>query len=132
MPNSELFQHLYGKAVTGMKAYGTDEFDLTPNLLSADFSVGQFGYVVYEFDDECLCISVDGISSIAPRKRDITVLNIPERVKNTFLGAVLQSVSFDGEQYYVKFEGHELLRGHYEPNDGHADRSYFVLEFPWV
>ena len=132
MSQIQILKNLYSKTVTGIKAYGTDEFDFTPNLLGVDFSVGQFGYVVFEFADDRFYISVDGISSIAPSKRNITALNIPERVQNTFLGAVLQSVSFDGEQYYIQFEGFELLRGYYEPNDGHTDRSYFELEFPWV
>ena len=132
MPQIQILKNLYSKTVTGIKTYGTDAFDFTSNLLGMDFSVGQFGYVVFEFGDDCFYISVDGISSIAPPKTNITAFNIPERVQNTFLGAVLQSVSFDGEQYYIQFDGVDLLRGYYEPNDGHSDRSYFNLEFPWV
>ena len=132
MPKIQILENLYGKTVTGIKAYGTDKFDFTPNLLGVDFSVGQYGYVAFEFGDDRFYVSVDGISSIVPPKRNITALKIPERVQNTFLGAVLQSVSFDGEQYYIQFEGLELLRGCYVPNDGHADRSYFELNFPWV
>ena len=132
MPKIQILKNLYGKTVTGIKAYGTDKFDFTPNLLGVDFSVGQHGYVAFEFGDDRFYVSVDGISSIVPPKRNITALKIPERVQNTFLGAVLQSVSFDGEQYYIQFEGLELLRGYYGPNDGHTDRSYFELNFPWV
>jgi hypothetical protein len=132
MPKILILKNLYGKTVTSIKAYGTDKFDFTPNLLGVDFSVGQYGYVAFEFGDDRFYVSVDGISSIVPPKRNITALKIPERVQNTFLGAVLQSVSFDREQYYIQFEGLELLRGYYEPNDGHTDRSYFELNFPWV
>ena len=132
MPKIQILKNLYAKTVTGIKAYGTDKFDFTPNLLGVDFSVGQYGYVAFEFGDDRFYVSVDGISSVVPPKRNITALKIPERVQNTFLGAVLQSVSFDGEQYYIQFEGLELLRGYYEPNDGHTDRSYFELNFPWV
>lgn len=132
MPQIQIHKRLYGKAVTGLKAYGTDEFDFTPNLLGAGFSVGQFGCVVFEFGNDCFYISIDGISSIVPPKKNITVLNIPERIQNLFLGAVLQSISFDGKQYYIQFDGFELLRGYYEPNEGYTDRSYFELEFPWV
>lgn len=132
MSQFQICKSLYGKTVTNIKAYGTDEFDFTPNLLGYDFSIGQFGYVVFEFGDEYLYISIDGISSIIPIKMNIAELDIPDRIKDEFLGAVLQSISFDGEQYYIQFKGLALLRGYYEPNEGYTDRSYFELEFPWV
>ena len=40
-------------------------------------------------------------------------------------------IEFDGKTYWIQFEGFEILRGFYSPNDGHTDRSYFELEFPW-
>ena len=113
-------------------AYGSDEFDFTPNLMGVDFSVGQFGYVVFELGDACFYVSVDGISSIIPPQKNIVAQNIPNRIKDTFLGALLQSISFDGKQYYIQFKGLDLLRGYYDPNEGYTDRDYFVLEFPWI
>ena len=44
MSKISILKQFYGKTVTNIKAYGTDEFDFTPNLLGVDFSVRQFGY----------------------------------------------------------------------------------------
>ncbi len=126
-----MLENLYGKAITEIKAYGVDEFDFIRNILGVDFSVGQFGYVVFEFGDSCFYISVDGISSVIPPKNNVIELSIHKPIKDTFVGVVLQSISFDGNQYYIQFDGLELLRGYYIPNDGMTDRSYFELEFPW-
>jgi len=59
-------------------------------------------------------------------------LPVYESVLDTFVGAVLSSVAFDGEIYTIQFEGMDILQGWYEPNDGMTDRSHFELEFPWI
>ena len=120
-----------GKAITNVKAYGIDEFDFTPNLLGEDFSVGQFGYAALEFGDSSIYISVDGLSTVVPPRCNVKELTVPERVRNCFIGALLKSIEFDGQTYWIQFDGFEILRGFYSPNDGHTDRSYFELEFPW-
>ena len=124
MKMTQLFQYLYGKPVTALKAYGKDRIDFTPDLSETDFSVGEFGYVVFKFGDDSLYVCADGLSSTAPPKDNISELHIPERMLQLFLGAVLQSISFDGEEFYVQFEGFESLRGYYEPYDG--DRKSVV------
>lgn len=120
-----------GKAITNIKAYGMDEFDFTPALGGVDFSVGQFGYAVLEFGDSSIYVSVDGLSAVIPPRSNTKELPVKERVRNSFIGAVLESIEFDGKTYWIQFDGFEVLRGFYSPNDGHADRSYFELEFPW-
>ena len=120
-----------GKAVTNIKAYGIDEFDFTPALGGVDFSVGQFGYAALEFGDSSIYISVDGLSTVVPPRSNIKELPVKERVRNCFIGAVLKFIEFDGKTYWIQFDGFETLRGFYSPNDGHTDRSYFELEFPW-
>ena len=127
-----ILEHLYGKSVTNLKAYGIDEFDFTPSLGGFDFSVGQFGYTVFEFEDKCFYVSVDGISAKLPKRHNVNELPIDDFVRRQYIGAVLTSITFDDEKYEIKFEGMDVLRGWYEPNDGHCDRSYFELEFPWV
>ena len=130
-PVRSVLTDFVGKAITNIKAYGMDEFDFTPNLLGADFSVGQFGYAVFEFGDSVIYISVDGLSTVIPPRNHIKELPIIERVRNYFIGAVLTSIEFDGQTYWIQFDGFEILRGYYSPNDGHTDRSYFELEFHW-
>ena len=119
------------KAITNIKAYGIDEFDFTPALGGVDFSVGQFGYAALEFGDSSIYISVDGLSTVVPPRSNVKELPVKERVQNCFIGAVLKSIEFDGQTYWIQFDGFEILRGFYSPNDGHTDRSYFELVFPW-
>lgn len=121
-----------GKTTTDIKAYGVDKFDFTPNILGSDFSVGQFGYTVLAFGDLNLCISIDGLSTVIPPRKNIKELEISERIRNCFVGAMLESIEYNGEEYRIRFQGFETLRGYYSPNDGHSDRSYFELEFPWI
>ena len=64
-------KHLWGKAVTNIRAYGIDKFDFTPNMLGCDFSVGEFGYAVFEFDNDRFYVSVDGISTVVPPRKNI-------------------------------------------------------------
>jgi len=130
MSNS-LLKQFYGKTITEIKAYGIDEFDFTPNLCGTDFSVGEFGYAVFEFGKSSIYISTGGLSTVAPSREGIRELPVAERARNCFIGAVLKSVEFDGNSYRIQFDGFEALRGYYSPNDGHTDRSYFELEFPW-
>ena len=120
-----------GKAITNIQAYGIDGFDFTPNHCGLDFSVGQFGYAVLEFGDSSIYMSVDGLSTVIPPRSNIKELLVKERVRNCFMGAVLKSIEFDGKTYWIQFDGFDVLRGSYSPNDGHTDRSYFELEFPW-
>jgi len=47
MSRVPVLEQFYGKMLTEIKAYGTDRFDFTPNLLGVDISVGQFGYAVF-------------------------------------------------------------------------------------
>lgn len=131
MSKTPILKQFYGKAITNIKAYGIDEFDFTPNLLGVDFSVGQFGYTALEFGNNCIYISVDGLSTTIPPRSSIIELTVEEQVRNCFIGAVLNSIEFDGKTYWIQFDGFEVLRGYYSPNDGHTDRSYFDLEFPW-
>ena len=132
MSKTPILKQFYGKTVTIIKAYGTDEFDFTRNLLGVDFSVGQFGYTALEFGDAKIYISVDGLSSVIPPRGNLNELVVEDCVRNCFIGAVLETIEFDGETYWIQFAGLEVLRGYYSPNDGHTDRSYFELEFPWV
>jgi hypothetical protein len=131
MCNSILKQY-YGKAITNITAYGIDEFDFTPNRLGVDFSVGQYGYAVFEFGEQSLYVSVDGLSSTAPQKCNAHLLPVPEEIRQTFIGAVLQSITFADEVYNLQFEGMDILKGHIEPSNGYCDRDYFTLEFPWI
>lgn len=126
-----ILKQFAGKAVTGIKAYGVDEFDFTPNLWGTDFSVGQFGYTVFEFGESRIYISVDGLTTIVPPRKNTKELQVPERIRNCFVGKVLQSIEFDGFHYWIQFEGLGCLEGYSSPNDGYADRAYFELEFPW-
>ncbi len=121
-----------GKAISDIKAYGIDEYDFTPNILGLDFSVGQFGYAVLEFDESNIYISVDGLSTAIPPRRDIKELQVREQIRNCFVGAILESIEYDGKEYWIQFQGFEILHGYYSPNDGYTDRSYFEMEFPWI
>ena len=132
MSKVSILKQFNGKTITNIKAYGIDEFDFTPSLGGVDFSVGQFGYAVWEFGDSCIYISIDGLSTIVPPQRNVNELPIEDRIQNCFIGAVLESIEFDGEIYWIQFAGFEVLEGYFSPNDGHTDRSYFELEFPWV
>lgn len=132
MPKSSVLKQFYEKTVTDITAYGVDEFDFTPNLLGIDFSVGQFGYTVFTFGESNLYISTDGLSDDVPLRNSIYELPVDERVRDYFVGAVLESVEYDGEHYWIQFKGFDLLRGRYVLKDGHTDRTYFELEFPWI
>lgn len=121
-----------GKAIADIKAYGIDEFDFTPNILGFDFSVGQFGYAVLEFGKSNIYISVDGLSTAVPPRSDIIELQVSEQIRNCFVGAILESIEYDGKEYWIQFEGFDTLHGYYSPNEGYADRSYFELDFPWI
>jgi hypothetical protein len=131
MSKTPILKQFYGKTITRIRAYGVDEFDFAPNLLGYDFSIGQYGYTVLDFGDSSIYISVDGLSTVVPPRSNVKELPIKERVQNCFIGAVLKSIEFDGQTYWIQFDGFEILRGFYSPNDGHTDRSYFELEFPW-
>ena len=131
MSNIHLFEQLYGKTITDIKAYGKDKFDFARNILSADFSVGQYGYAVLIFGDSRLYISVDGLSYTVPPRKNIKELTVHQSVLDTFIGAVLLSIKFNGEEYSICFDGFELI-GRYIPCEGLTDRSYFELEFPWI
>lgn len=132
MSRVPVLEQFYGKMLTEIKAYGTDRFDFTPNLLGVDFSVGQFGYAVFLFGKSNIYISVDGLSTIVPPKNNVKELPIKQSIRDHFVGAVLEMIEYDGETYWIQFAGFEVLRGCFVPNDGHTDRSYFELEFPWV
>lgn len=127
-----ILKQFFGKTLTEIKAYGTDRFDFTPNLLGVDFSVGQFGYAVFSFGKSNIYISADGLSTIVPPKNNAKALPIEQRIRDHFVGAVLEMIEYDGETYWIQFAGFEVLRGRFVPNDGYTDRSYFELEFPWV
>ena len=131
MVNISLFEHLKGKAVTCVRAFGVDEFDFTHNIVGCDFSVGEFGYAVFEFEEHCLFISVDGLTIEKPRKENVHELPVHSTIIETFVGAVLESIDYDNEKYNIKFVGYDTLSGYFEPNDGMTDRAYFELEFPW-
>lgn len=122
----------YGKTITKMQAYGIDEFDFTPNILGVDFSVGQYGYVVLEFEDSNLYISIDGLSTVVPARKNIKEIPFKDAVRNCFVGAVLESIEYDGESYQIQFRDFDVLCGRYVPNEGYADRSYFELAFPFI
>lgn len=117
-----------GKAITDIKAYGIDQFDFTPNILDFDFSVGQFGYAVLEFGDSNLYISVDGLSTAIPTRSATKELHVSKRIRNCFVGAILESIEYDGKAFWIQFQGFEMLCGYYSPNEGHTDRSYFELD----
>ena len=127
-----ILNQYYGNTVTDLKAYGIDEFDFTPNRLGVDFSVGQYGYAVLEFGERNLYVSVDGLSSTAPQKCNAHLLPVPEEIRQTFIGAVLQSITLADEVYNLQFEGMDVLKGHIEPSNGYCDRDYFTFEFPWI
>lgn len=129
---SEILRQFVGKTVTDVKAYGLDGFDFTVDLLGEDFSVGQFGYAVFQFGESGIYISVDGLSTTVPPGKLVKELQVEQRVRDRFTGAVLRSVEFDGTNYWIRFEGLDVLRGHFSANDGHTDRAYFELEFPWA
>lgn len=127
-----ILKQFYGKAITAIKAYGMDKYDFTVAIGCVDFSVGQFGYTVLEFGDARIYISVDGLSTIVPPRKDIQKLQIKERISNHLVGTILESIEYDGKNYWIKLQDYEVLRGYYVPNIGYTDRSYFELEFPWV
>ena len=131
MASIRIFENLYGKALTNIKAYGTDEFDFTPNTLGRDFDVGEFGYVVWEFGENCLYISVGGLSAEIPPCQKVNELQVTDRICNHFIGAVLESIEFDGETYCIQFQGFDMLYGYFDPNEGYTDRDYFSLFFPF-
>ena len=84
-----MIENCYGKPITAIKAFGVDEFDFSRNILGVDFSVGQFGYVDFVFGEEHIYISIDGISSIVPPKKDVHEIPVHENIHNAFVGAVL-------------------------------------------
>ena len=131
MSKTPILKQFYGKTITRIRAYGVDKFDFTPNLLGYDFSIGQYGYTVLDFGDSSIYISVDGLSTVVPPRSNVKELPVKECVQKCFIGAVLKSIEFDEKTYWIQFDGFEILRGFYSPNDGHTDRSYFELEFPW-
>ena len=126
-----MLENCIGKAVTAIKAYGVDRFDFTPNLLGDDFSVGEFGYTVFEFADSCFYISTDGISSMQPTRHDVKELEIPPNILATFAGAVLQSAYCTDDAYFLQFDGLDVLEGSFSLECGYTDRNYFDLSFPW-
>ena len=61
MVNISMFEHLKGKAVTCVRAFGVDEFDFTRNIVGCDFSVGELGYAVFEFEEHCYLFPLMGL-----------------------------------------------------------------------
>lgn len=125
----DIFKNFYGKTLTDIKAYGKDEYDFSRNILGSDFSVGQYGYVIFEFDNERIYISIDGLSETVSINNSVRELNIDKIVVDTFVGSVLSYIKFNGEEYEVKFEGMECIIGRYCPNEGLSDRSHFDFDF---
>lgn len=125
----EVLKKFYGKMLTNIIAYGKDEYDFSRNILGSDFSVGQYGYVIFEFENERIYISIDGLSETVSINYNVKELNIDKIVVDTFVGSVLSYIKFDGEEYEIKFEGLDCLVGSYYPNEGLSDRSYFDIDF---
>jgi hypothetical protein len=119
-----------GKPVIAIKAYGIDEYDFTRNIIGCDFSIGEFGYTVFEFQGSCFYISTDGVSSVIPHRPKSKELPVHESILETFIGRVLQSVHFEDDVYYFQFEGLDLLSGYFSLERGYTDRNYFHLDFP--
>ena len=92
MSKISILKQFYAKTVTIIKAYGTDEFDFTRNLLGVDFSVGQFGYTALEFGDDKIYISVDGLSSVIPPRGNLNELVVEDGVRNCFKIEILDIV----------------------------------------
>ena len=124
--------HLYGKSVTNIRAFGVDDFDFTRNILGVDFSIGQFGYAVFEFDNEALYFSIGGLSTTAPPLTNLHELHVDDCIRTTFVGAILSSITSRNNVYSIQFDGLDVFRGWFVPNDGMVDRDYFEWEFPWV
>lgn len=131
LTKTHVLTQFYNKRLTGIRAYGIDGFDFCKNLLGLDFSVGQFGYAALEFGGENIYISTDGLSTVVPPRNNIKELQVDKSITEYFVGNILESIEYDGEEYGIFFRGWEMLRGHYEPNDGLADRAYFEIDWPY-
>ena len=126
-----MFESFFGKTLTDIKAFGVDEFDFTADLLGTGFSVGQFGYTVLEFGNECIFISTNGLSLTLPKRKNVSKLMIEEKIKKAFIGKVLTSIMYVENHYMIQFEGLEIIDGYLDINEGWCDRDYFELDFPW-
>lgn len=125
-----MLENCIGKKVTAIKAYGTDRFDFTPSIGDVDFSVGEGGYVVFEFGDACFYGSTDGITSILPPHRDnVHELPVRKDILKHFVGRVLQKAWFEEETFYLQFKGMDLLHCFF--TDSLSDRNYFEFFLPF-
>ena len=128
MTNILVHQHLYGQKVTDLKAYGRGELDFRRNIIGVDFDVSQYGYAEFVFESGRFFISIDGLSSIRPPIKEVHEIPVDSDIVEAFVGARLLSISFDGEDYEIQFEGFEPLYGWLQFNDW-TEQFYFELLF---
>lgn len=128
MTNISVHQHLYGQKVTDLKVYGRDECDFRRNIIGVDFDVSECGYAEFVFEDGQLFISINGLSSIRPPIKDVHELPVDSDVVESYIGARLLSIDFDGDDYEIQFEDFPPLYGWMQFNDW-SEQFYFELLF---
>ena len=126
----EFYDKYIGRQIQSIKAWGTDEYDFTPDVLgSGSFSVGEFGYVDLNFDSQHLYLSTDGMRDIVPARPDVYELPVDLSVEEMLIGAKLEKVKLCAGGYVFYFSGLPVVRCTIWNNDGHCDRDYLEFDF---
>ena len=126
----DFYDKYIGRQIQSIKAWGTDTYDFTPDVLgSGSFSVGEFGYVDLNLDGQHLYLSTYGMQDIVPVRPNAFELPVDLSVEEMLIGAKLEKVKLCAGGYVFYFSGLPVVRCTIWNNDGHCDRDYLEFDF---
>lgn len=118
-----------GHKIIDVRAYGTDEYDFTCNLCGFGFSVGEYGFAEFIFDNGVLYFSVEGLGCEKPQRENVQELSadIP---RSDMAGLVLEKIEYreEDQETVLYFQESKPICCRFEPNEGYCDRDYLDVE----